>query len=97
MALLPLGKRQVLIAAATDDMLANDFMGRILPCDSPAAAAYAGIVAVRRRAGGPILQSDVQIAAIARSRGATLATRNLRDFEGCGMTTVNPWADAGDG
>jgi predicted nucleic acid-binding protein len=31
------------------------------------------------------------IAALARSRGATLATRNVKDFEGCGIDAVNPW------
>jgi len=27
----------------------------------------------------------------ARSAGAAIATRNLADFEGCGLTVVNPW------
>ena len=33
-----------------------------------------------------------QIAAIARSRGAALATRNTGDFEHCGITVLNPWS-----
>jgi predicted nucleic acid-binding protein len=94
-ALLAPGKQQFLLAAATEDMLANDFVGRILPFDSPAAIAYADIAAHRRRAGRPMSQSDAQIAVIAQSRGATLATRNVRDFEGCGVTVVNPWIEAG--
>lgn len=89
-AVLPPGKRQSLLAAATEDMLADDFTGRILLFDNPAAVAYADIVAHRRRAGRPISQSDAQIAAIARLRGAALATRNVRDFDGCGITPVNP-------
>src|SRR6266704_537420 len=32
-----------------------------------------------------------QIAAIARWAGAAIATRNLSDFEGCGVTLVDPW------
>jgi len=32
-----------------------------------------------------------EIAAIARSRGADLATRNVADFEHCGITVINPW------
>lgn len=32
-----------------------------------------------------------QIAAIARSVGATLATRNIDDFDGCEIDVVNPW------
>ena len=31
------------------------------------------------------------IAAIARSRGASLATRNVRDFADCGVTVIDPW------
>ena len=67
MAMLPPGKRRFLLAAATEDMLADDFTGRILPFDSPAAVAYADIVAHRRRAGRPISQSDAPIAATARA------------------------------
>lgn len=44
-----------------------------------------------RRAGRPISQFDCQIAAIAHSRGAMLATRNVADFEGCGVELVDPW------
>jgi hypothetical protein len=29
---------------------------------------------------------------MARSRGASLATRNVKDFEDCGVDVVNPWA-----
>jgi predicted nucleic acid-binding protein len=78
-----------------EDMLGEDFTGRILPFDSAAAVAFAEIAATRRQAGRPIAQADAQIAAIARSRGAALATRNVPDFEGCGIDVVNPWTEAG--
>lgn len=38
---------------------------------------------------GRILPFD--IAAITRSRGAALSTRNVRDFEECGLQLFNPW------
>jgi toxin FitB len=44
-----------------------------------------------RFAGRPISQPDAQIAAIAVSRGAAVATRNVADFEGCGITLMDPW------
>ncbi len=31
------------------------------------------------------------LAAICRARGATLATRNVRDFEGTGVPLTDPW------
>jgi len=34
---------------------------------------------------------DALIAATAKARGLTLATRNTDDFEGCGIGWVNPW------
>ena len=90
-ALLPPGRRRTALAAAIDRILAEDFADSILPFDSPAAAAFAEIAASRRRAGRPTSQSDAQIAAIARSRGAIVATRNVPDFVKCGIGVVNPW------
>jgi toxin FitB len=62
-------------------MFEIDFDGRILPFDVDAAPLFATIVAKRRTIGRPISQIDAQIAAIARSHHATLATRNVDDFE----------------
>ena len=76
-------------------MFAEDFAGRIRPFDTLAVPSYVDIVRKRRAAGRPISQFDAQIAAIARSRGATLATRNTADFEDCGVRLVNPWQTSG--
>lgn len=53
--------------------------------------AYPEIAARRRKAGQPVTQIDGQIAAIVASRGARLATRNVRDFVDCGIVVVDPW------
>lgn len=90
-ALLPSGRRRSALVAEIEGMLEEDFSGRILPFDSLAAQAFAIIAAERRQEGRPISQADAQIAAIARSRGASLATRNLPDFDGCGVQVINPW------
>jgi predicted nucleic acid-binding protein len=87
-ALVPKGKRREGLTHAAHTVLETYFRGRILPFDSDAAEALA---AARREAGRPISQSDAQIAAIARSRGAALATRNVPDFQGCGIEIINPW------
>ena len=66
LALMPGGKRRSALAVEIENMLGEDFSGRILPFDSPAAVAFAEIAAERRQAGRPISQTDAQIAAIAR-------------------------------
>ena len=91
LALLPEGRRRDGLMAAVDLMFVEDFGGRILPFDSAAAQAFASIAADRRWAGRPTGTFDAQIAAIARSRGAVLATRNVTDFQECGLVLVNPW------
>jgi toxin FitB len=90
-ALLPRGRRQKSLAAALEAMLTKDFADRILSFDGSAAIAYAAVAAQCRAAGRPITQFDAQIAAIARSRGAALATRNIADFDGCEIELINPW------
>ncbi|HVO97611.1 MAG TPA: type II toxin-antitoxin system VapC family toxin [Bryobacteraceae bacterium] len=91
--ILPAGRRRAALHQSAEQMFLNEFAGRILPFDSDAAEAYARIAASRRAMGRPISQADAQIAAIARSRGATLATRNIADFEHCGIKMLNPWTE----
>ena len=91
-AILPQGERQRGLAAAAERLFSMLFSERILPFDSDAARAYAMLAAERRVAGRPISQSDCQIAAIARCRGATVATRDVGDFEGSGIEVINPWS-----
>jgi toxin FitB len=89
--LLPKGKRRDRLLTEAEAMFTEDFAGRILPFDEDAARAFPEIAAGRRVQGCPIAEFDAQIAAIARSRRAILATRNTADFEGCGLRLANPW------
>ena len=89
--LLPQGKRRLALEGAAAAMFAEDFGERILPFDSEAARHYAEIAVARRRTGRPISHFDAQIAAIAKVNGATVSTRNVDDFAGCGVKLVNPW------
>ena len=91
--ILPLGKRRAGLSATAETMFATLFAQRILGFDGPAARAFPGIAAGRRQRGRPTSVLDAQIAAIAKANGATLATRNTTDFEGCGIRLVNPWLD----
>ena len=93
-AILPAGARRRGLADAAERTLGGLFAGRVLPFDSSAARAYAEIAAASRSAGRPISQSDCQIAAIARTRGMAVATRNVRDFSETGVELIDPWASA---
>jgi hypothetical protein len=88
---LPEGRRRRDLAVAAHAMFEGSFAGRIWPFDTVAAEAYAEIFAGRRRAGRRAEPVDLMIAAIALSRDAAVVTRNVRDFDGCGITVVNPW------
>jgi predicted nucleic acid-binding protein len=90
-ALLPAGRRRESIQAAAESMFEVEFGGHVLPFDGIAARAYAAIAAARREAGRPISNFDAQIAATALIARASLATRNVADFEGCGLNLLNPW------
>ncbi|OZG65660.1 pilus assembly protein [Bifidobacterium hapali] len=84
------GKRRTQLAASIDYAL-MPIMEHIFAFDVDAAVDYADIRARRESLGRPIGVQDAMIAAIARSHGATLATRNIKDFEGTGVELVNPW------
>jgi predicted nucleic acid-binding protein len=88
---LPDGQRRRKLWDAAAAIFDEDFAGRVLSFDVDAAGHYADIGAARRTSGRPISQFDATIAAITRSHGATLATRNMKDFEGCGVEVLNPW------
>jgi toxin FitB len=89
--LLPRGKRRDKMLVQAEATFAEDFSRRILPFDEAAARAFPEIAAARRARGRPISEFDLQVAAIANSRAAILATRNTADFEGCGVRLVDPW------
>lgn len=91
LALMPKGKRRSDLEWAIAAMFTEDFGGRVLPFDSDAAQVFSQIASARKKMGRPITHADAQVAAIARSRGAALATRNVSDFESCGVTVMNPW------
>ena len=88
---LPKGRRRRDLTVAANTMFGGSFAGKIWPFDTEAAEVYAEIFAVRRRAGRHAEPPDLMIAAIALSRDAAVVTRNVRDFDGCGVAVINPW------
>jgi predicted nucleic acid-binding protein len=88
---MPDGKRQRLLREKMEQLVPTLLMNQILLFDLSAARAYGPILATRQAIGRPIDEIDAQIAAIAKVHGAALATRNIRDFEHCGVPLINPW------
>jgi predicted nucleic acid-binding protein len=72
-------------------MFTDDMEGRVLVFDSMAAEAYGLIMVERRAAGRPISGPDAMVASVGRAFKASVATRNVRDFEGCGISVIDPW------
>jgi len=76
------------LRAWLDNHVRPEFAGRILPIDDQIATRCAHLHIPDRRN-----EVDALIAATALVHGLTVATRNVRDFEGTGVVVVNPWQD----
>ena len=92
LALLPTGRRRQMLEAAFSRLLEEDLENRVLDFDSAAATEAAFLAAGRRKNGQSVDMRDTQIAGIALSRHATLATRNIRHFGDLNISVVDPWA-----
>lgn len=90
---MPAGHRRRAIEAEVRKLLEVKFLGRIFPFDEDAAEICGRLRASRRAIGRPMHDlADAAIAAIALSRSASLATRNLADFADLGLDLIDPWA-----
>lgn len=67
------------------------FADRIFAFTEEAALAYGALMGEAARHGRTMTAPDGMIAAIAQLHGGRLATRNVGDFQGCGLVLVNPW------
>src|ERR1700675_851161 len=89
--LLTKGKRREGLLVAAEAMFSEDLAGRVFGFESDAARAFSKIAAERRALGRQISDADAPLAAIARVRQSKLATRNVEDFEDCGLDVIDPW------
>ncbi len=89
--LIPPSARRTTLLRTVEAVLTELFDDRVLPYDAASARHTAATLAFRRQRGAPMSTGDAQIAGIALVHGATVATRNTRDFAGLPLAVVNPW------
>jgi toxin FitB len=88
---LATGRRRDYLFLALSRLEEQTFQGRILPFDWHCSAAYGQIRTQREQLGRPILAADAVIAAISKTHGLKLATRNIKDFEALDIELINPF------
>jgi predicted nucleic acid-binding protein len=94
LARLPLGQRRLGLEGSFNSLAARGFVDRVFDFDRAAADVFADLVVARERSGRRLAGFDALIAAIAKSQGLAIATRNTGDFAGCGIDLLNPWEAA---
>jgi predicted nucleic acid-binding protein len=90
---LPRGARRTEIARRARDVIDHYFAGQAIAFDERIAWEAGRVRAERRALGRADDLADDIVAATARARGLTLATRNTKDFEGLGLRLMDPWRD----
>lgn len=89
--ILPEGKRRQSLQSRFEKFISQGFAKNIINFNELSARAYAEIMGMRKEKGRPMSLPDGQIAAIAKTNYLSLATRNISDFEGCGIELINPF------
>lgn len=89
--ILPDGKRRSGLRERFERFVALAFDHRVLAYDESAARIYGELMGDRKEFGFPMSVPDGQIAAIARRNHLAVATRNVQDFEHCGIEITNPF------
>ena len=92
-AALPVGKRKNMLSSTLEGLVGL-FEGRMLPFDAEAARQYAVLAVTARNGGRGFPTPDGYIAAIAASRGFSVASRDTSPFAAVGLQAINPWGNA---
>ena len=87
---LPAGRRKEALTQMLDGLLAL-FEDRVLAFDTDAARRYADLAVTARAVGKGFPTPDGYIAAIAKARGFTVATRDVAPFKAASLNVINPW------
>lgn len=84
-------QRRARLEAWLERQLLGLFRGQILPVTQAIAKRWGSFDGLRQMAGRPLSVPDGMIAATAFEHGLIVVTRNVKDFEGLGVTTLNLW------
>lgn len=76
--------------------LAARFAERLLPVDVTVATRWGTLTGTAEKRGMPLAVIDSLIAATALEHGFSVVTRNIADFERCGVACVDPWGRRAD-
>jgi predicted nucleic acid-binding protein len=88
---LPSSSRKNELIAWLNKDLINRFDQRIIPIDVSVMTVWGALMARSEQQGKRMSVMDGMIAATAYKENLTLVTRNVDDFETCGLRLVNPW------
>lgn len=89
---LPQSKKREHLKVSVERKILPMFINRVLSFGLNSTQHYGDIAAACRRNGTPIAQADAQIAAIARTYGLVVATRDVSPFLASGLEVINPWS-----
>jgi predicted nucleic acid-binding protein len=92
-ALMESGRKRDALAEWLAQELPQRFEQRVIPVDQPVAIAWGDLMGLAKRSGRDLSSMDGLIAATAIAHDLTLATRNIKDFEGLGIELVHPWTE----
>ena len=88
---LPEGRRRLDLEAAARAMFLEVFEGRVLPFRHGCRHRLRRYLRRPQAGRAPTATIDLMIASVVRSQNATVVTRDISGFEGCGLTLINPW------
>lgn len=91
LARLPDGARRKDLEERFAALTGRQFEFAVLPFDEKAARLAGKLRSKREATGLHAHSADMMIAAIALIEGASLATRNVKDFTETGVELLNPW------
>lgn len=90
---LPASARRTRLQSWVRRDLIERFGERLLPIDTRTAARWGAVAGESERRGSPLPVIDCLIAASALVHGLSVVTRNVEDFQRCGVACVDPWND----